>query len=72
MTTPLTLGAPAPHDLNELRRGHTYLATTRHCTTRGEYLGIETPHGDHAILLRHVTGTESIRVEDLTSIRLAA
>lgn len=72
MTTPHTVGAPAPDDLNELRRGDTYLATTLHRTARGEYLGIETPHGDRAILLRHIRGTESIRVKDLTSIRPAA
>ena len=62
----------APDGLNGLRRGHTYFAETRYRTARGEYLGIETPHGDRAILLRHIRGTASIRVDDLTSIRPAA
>jgi hypothetical protein len=72
MTTPHPVGAPAPDKINELRRGQTYLATTRHRTAIGEYLGIETAHGDRAILLRHTSGTESIEVDDLTSIQPAA
>ena len=39
--------------LNELRRGTTYRATTHGGTTVGEYLGLETPHGVRALLLRH-------------------
>lgn len=55
-------------NFNHLRRGAIYRATTRHGAASGEYLGMETPHGDLAILLRHKTGTESIAVCDLTSI----
>lgn len=61
----------APWNLNNLRLGATYRATTRHRTTAGEYLGMETPHGDRSILLRHRTGTESIALSDLTSIQPA-
>lgn len=58
--------------LNDLRRGTTYRATTRDRIAVGEYLGMEAPYGDRAILLRHRTGTESIELCDVTSIRLAA
>ena len=58
--------------LNDLRRGTTYRATTRDRIAVGEYLGMEAPHGDRAILLRHPTGTESIELCDVTSIRPAA
>lgn len=68
----------APHtsrkrpNFNELERGTTYLATTRNGTAVGQYLGMEVPYGDWAILLRHRTGTESIALNDITSIRPAA
>lgn len=55
-------------DLNLLRRGSTYQATTAAGTTVGEYLGIEVPYGQRAILLRHADGTDSIAVGALTSI----
>lgn len=55
-------------DLNQLRRGSTYRAVTSHSITTGEYLGIETAHGDRAVLLRHRSGTASIAIETLTSI----
>ncbi len=55
-------------NFNHLRRGATYRATTRHGAAVGEYLGMEAPHGDRAILLRHRTGTESIALCDVTSI----
>jgi hypothetical protein len=58
--------------LNDLRRGTTYRATTRDRIAVGEYLGMEAPHGDRAILLRHRTGTESIELCDVTSIQPAA
>jgi hypothetical protein len=69
----------APHttrtancNLNHLRRGATYRATTRLRTAIGEYLGLEAPHGDRAILLRHGAGTDSIALKDVTSlVRLA-
>jgi len=57
---------------NNLRRGNTYMATTPHGVAFGEYLGMETPHGDRSILLRHASGTESIMISELTSIRRAA
>ena len=56
------------HLFNELRRGATYRVTTRHGTTTGEYLGIESHHGDRALLLRHRAGTESVPVWSVTSI----
>ncbi len=62
----------APWNLNNLRLGSIYRATTRDRTTAGEYLGMETPYGDRSILLRHRTGTESIALSDLTSIRPTA
>lgn len=62
----------ALHDLNHLRRGATYRATTRARSTAGEYLGMETPYGDRSILLRHRTGTESIALSDITSLHPTA
>ena len=69
MKAPHTSRASAPWNLNHLRLGATYRATTPHRTTAGEYLGMETPHGDRSILLRHRTGTESIALSDITSLR---
>lgn len=60
------------YNLNHLTRGRTYRATTVAGIAVGEYLGMESAHGDRAILLRHRTGTASISVCDLTSVRLAA
>lgn len=60
--------APTTCNFNHLRRGATYRATTRDGTAVGEYLGMEAPHGDRAILLRHGTGTDSIALSDVTSI----
>lgn len=57
---------------NDLRHGSTYRATTRRGTAVGEYLGMETPHGDWSILLRHAAGTESIALTDVISIQAAA
>lgn len=65
----------ALHNMNEVRlqRGSTYQATTRGGTAVGEYLGMESPHGDLAIMLRHAGGTHSIELTDVTSIsRFAA
>lgn len=64
MTTPI--------DLNHLRLGATYAAVTRHGRAWGEYLGIETAHGDWSILLRRAGRTASIAVDDLDSITPAA
>jgi hypothetical protein len=68
-TTPREFAAS---HVNQLRRGANYRATTRTGTTVGEYLGIETPHGDRAILLRDPSGTVSISLCDLTAIRPVA
>ena len=66
----------APHiarrDLNHLRRGITYCATTNGGTTVGEYLGMESPHGDRAVLLRDESGTASISLDRIRSIRAVA
>ncbi len=71
MTAPTVRTQDTQH-LNRLRRGTTYRATTRDGTAVGEYLGMETPHGDRAILLRHGTATESIPISAITSIYPAA
>lgn len=63
---------PIIYDLNRLRRGSTYRAVTRQGSTTGEYLGMETAHGDRAVLLRHGRGTASIAVDTLTSIAAVA
>jgi hypothetical protein len=57
----------APDETN-LRRGSLYRATTLGGTTVGEYLGMEAPHGDLAILLRAAAGTHSIELTNVTSI----
>lgn len=67
--TPRTNARP---DFNHLTRGARYTATTRHGATTGEYLGIEAPYGEWAIILRHRAGSESIAVESVTAIRAAA
>jgi hypothetical protein len=72
MTTPQNRRGIALRNLNHLRRGLVYRATTPNGTTVGEYLGMETPHGDQAILLRHRAGTESIALGNVTSIRCIA
>lgn len=58
--------------LNELRRGEVFHAATHAGITIGEYLGMEAGHGERAILLRNETGTASIAVDAITSIRPAA
>jgi hypothetical protein len=55
-------------DLNHLRLGSTYDAVTSRGLARGEYLGIETSHGEWAILLRNAGGTTSIGVADLSAV----
>lgn len=59
-------------DLNHLRRGATYRAITRNSIIVGEYLGIEVPHGDRSILIRRDETTESIALDEVTSIRRIA
>jgi hypothetical protein len=69
--SPRPIPSPPP-DLNDLRRGLVYRATTEEGEIVGEYLGIEVPYGDRAIILRSLTGTSSIRVSDLAAITPAA
>ena len=59
-------------NLNHLRRGGTYLATTAAGTTVGEYLGMEAAYGERSVLLRNERGTASIYRNDILSIELAA
>ncbi len=56
--------------LNHLRHGHTYRATTVRTATMGEYLGMETPHGDWAILLRSGGVTASIPLDQLVAVEM--
>jgi hypothetical protein len=72
MTTPITSCREAQANTDHLRRGAEYRATTLMGATTGEYIGMESPHGDRAILLRHADGTSSIELTDLTSIRRVA
>ena len=72
MTASRTSREDANWNLNHLERGETYFATTEGGTSVGEYLGIEAPHGDRSILLRHRAGTESIDLRDVISIQIAA
>ena len=72
MTTPHTSPEDARGRINHLRRGAIYRATTSRGISTGEYLGMETPHGDWAILLRSGTATESIPLHLITSVELAA
>lgn len=59
-------------DLNQLRRGVTYRATTQAGSAVGEYLGMEALYGDRAVMLRHATGTESISRRDILTIAAVA
>lgn len=61
---------PAAPDLTSLRHGRLYRATT--CDGRvaeGEYLGIEVSYDDWAIMLRGDSGTASLALDHLTSLR---
>ncbi len=59
-------------NLNHLRRGDVYRATTPAGTTTGEYLGMEAMYGERAVLLRHSEGTSSIYRRNILAIELAA
>jgi len=59
-------------DLNQLRRGVIYRATTQAGSAVGEYLGMEALYGDRAVMLRHATGTESIFRNDILTIAAVA
>lgn len=72
MTTPTTSPDSPPWIFEQLRRGATYRVATRSGSTVGEFLGIETPHGEWAILIRHTAGTDSIPCSLVTSIESAA
>ena len=69
IVTPHTPHRRGSRNINHLRRGTTYRASTRDGTTVGEYLGIEAPYGEWAILLRHEAGTDSIPLRLITAIR---
>jgi hypothetical protein len=69
MTAPPTTHENISPSLNHLQRGATYRVTTPNSSNAGEYLGIESSHGDRAILLRNATGTASIPLDQVTSIR---
>ncbi len=58
----------APSNLIHLRYGVTYRAQAGRRIVLGQYLGMETLHGDRAILLRNGNSTESIDVGEVTSI----
>jgi hypothetical protein len=59
-------------NLNNLRRGNIYVATTATGRTVGEYLGMEALYGVRAVLLRDEEGTESIDRRDILTIEPAA
>lgn len=68
MTAPQPPRNGAVIDINQLRTGSVYRATTSAGASVGEYLGMEAPHGDRSILLRHAAGTASIAIADVTAI----
>jgi len=59
-------------NLNHLRRGDTYLATTAAGTTHGEFLGMEALYGERAVMLRNDQGTTSLYKGEILSIEAAA
>ena len=59
-------------NLNHLRRGGTYLATTASGITVGEFLGMEAMYGERSVMLRNDRGTASISRRAILSIELAA
>ena len=56
MTARTTSRKSASSNVHHLRRGAEYRATTHNLIAIGEYLGMETPHGDRAILIRNSSG----------------
>ena len=66
MSTPNHLSTST--DLNRLRRSSYYNAVTDRGIVAGQYLGMEAPHGDKAILLRHASGTCSVPLASLLAI----
>jgi hypothetical protein len=70
MPAPLWWRPQTTIDLNHLRPGTNYrAATTAHGSVVGEYLGIEVAYDVWSILLRTGSGTVSIPVYDLVSVR---
>jgi len=69
---PTTSRGDRARNINDLRPGRTYRARTRRGFAFGEYLGMETPYGDWAILLRDGSMTCSIALGDVLSIEPAA
>lgn len=69
MTAPFRSRSDATIDINHLRQGKTYTATTRAgLVAIGEYLGIEVICDEWRILLRERTGTRSIAIRELESM----
>lgn len=68
MPAQTTLRKGAKVNLNHLRRGTTYRATTASGAATGEYIGMEALFGDRAVLLRSADGYESIYQHDIVAI----
>lgn len=72
MTAPTRPLSVAAIDINHLSRGTTYVArAATGVVATGEYLGIEVAYGEWRILLRGVTGIQSIAIDLLDSIDAA-
>ncbi len=62
----------APIDINHLRYGKTYEATTQTgLVSTGRYLGIEVAYDDWRILLRDESDIHSIAIDHLESVLAA-
>lgn len=73
MTARTNASRDAHGTATRLERGTTYRAMTALGEATGEYLGLESPHGDLAILLRGTDCVHSIELDAVTSIeKLAA
>jgi hypothetical protein len=69
LTAQITTQSNEAINLNHLRQGGTYIATTRSgLVTSGEYLGVEVSYDQWRILLRGATRTASIAISDLESV----
>ncbi len=71
MTAQTNMRVSAPN-LNHLRKGDIYLATTHSGATYGKYLGMEALYGERRLMLRGEDGVQSINRHDPVSIELAA
>ena len=73
MTARTIASRDADNNETHLVRGTSYRACTTSGEATGEYLGMEAPHGDLAIMLRDTDSVHSIELDRVTSIeRLAA